>query len=250
MSDSQRSQEYLALARTLIERVEAGDDPGMQETVDELTRLRESELFQEIGQLTRELHEALKSFRVDSRLTDIAASEIPDARERLNHVIEVTSRAAHRTLEAVETSLPLADEVAARAGTLHERWQQFRRRELSADDFRGLSHDIEAFLAAAADNGKTLHNALSEALMAQDYQDITGQIIRRVITLVQEVEDGLVELVRISGARIAEEKPRAADKADERAEQQLSGPAVPGQDDDDVVSGQDDVDDLLSSLGF
>ncbi|WP_435104294.1 protein phosphatase CheZ [Arhodomonas sp. AD133] len=249
MTTDDRSQQYLALARDLIERIEGGDEQGIQETIDELTRLRETELFREIGVLTRELHEALKSFRVDSRLSDIASSEIPDARQRLNHVIDVTESSAHRTLEAIETSLPLVDELRAQGNSLHEQWQRFRRRELSADEFRKLSQEVEGFLALAGSHGEALNHSLSDALMAQDYQDITGQIIRRVMTLVQEVEDGLVGLVRLAGPRMTEEKSKPADKPTEKSQPEVHGPAVPGQD-QDVVSGQDEVDDLLSSLGF
>jgi chemotaxis protein CheZ len=243
-----RNQQYRMLACQLIECVDQGDEAGTASAIDELTKLRELELFRELGALTRDLHEALKSFRVDTRIGEIAETEIPDARERLNHVISVTEQAAHRTLTAVETSLPLVDELGSTAHELAERWQRFRQRELSADEFRELSRDVAAFLQLAEAHGAGLQRSLTDALMAQDYQDITGQIIRRVISLVQEVEDSLVELVRISGARFAEEKPKPADTP----EQDINkghGPAVPGQD-AGVVTGQDEVDDLLSSLGF
>ncbi|HKJ94146.1 MAG TPA: protein phosphatase CheZ, partial [Gammaproteobacteria bacterium] len=216
--------------------------------IDQLTRLRETELFRELGVLTRSLHEALKSFKVDTRLSDIAANEIPDARERLNHVIDMTEKAADRTLTAIETALPLADDVGSQARALGEQWRRFRARDMGVEEFRELSRDLEEFLTLAEGNGAAMNASLSDALMAQDYQDLTGQIIRRVINLVQELEDKLVDLVRISGERMAEEKPAAADK-DGEPDVQGYGPAVPGQD-EDVVSGQDEVDDLLSSLGF
>jgi len=90
--------------------------------------------------------------------------------------------------------------------------------------------------------------------MAQEFQDLTGQILRRVITLVQEVEDNLVELIRLSGGEKAEVEPGAsASKETKNTEDILKGvgPQVPGVGDDGgAVSGQDEVDDLLSSLGF
>lgn len=248
VSEQDRKAEYRTLARQLIERLESDDDSAADETIDRLARLRETELFRELGVLTRSLHEALKSFKVDTRLSDIAVNEIPDARERLNHVIDMTQRAADRTLSAIESTLPLADEVGAQARELGERWRRFRSRDMGVEEFRDLSRDLETFLALAERNGATLQSSLSDALMAQDYQDLTGQIIRRVIHLVQELEDSLVDLVRISGARMAEEKPVPADNPDESGTRGY-GPAVPGQD-QDVVSGQDEVDDLLSSLGF
>lgn len=247
MSRTERKREYLDLARRLVAQIEGGDEGAADHTIEELTHIRETALFRELGSLTRELHEALKSFKVDTRLSDIAANDIPDARERLNHVIDMTEQSAHRTLTAIETSLPLVDEIGARSRHLNEQWQRFRNRDLSADEFRRLSQEVEAFLQLADGHGSTLQRSLSDALMAQDYQDLTGQIIRRVINLVQEVEDGLVELVRISGARMSEETPTAAGAEDDL--RRGRGPAVPGQD-VDVVSGQDEVDDLLSSLGF
>lgn len=248
VSERDRRTEYLTLARELIERLESGDETAADETIDRLTRLRETELFRELGVLTRSLHEALKSFKVDTRLSDIAANEIPDARQRLNHVIDMTEQAADRTLTAIESALPLAEEVGTHGHQLGERWRRFRARDMGVEEFRDLSRDLEAFLALAERHGSALQSSLSDALMAQDYQDLTGQIIRRVINLVQELEDSLVDLVRISGARMAEEKPVAADNPDESGTRGF-GPAVPGQD-EDVVSGQDEVDDLLSSLGF
>ena len=89
--------------------------------------------------------------------------------------------------------------------------------------------------------------------MAQDYQDLTGQIIRRVITLVQDVENSLVELVRITGQRMqpsAVAEVSAEKEKEKEKDIEACGPAVPGVDKGDIVSSQDDVDDLLSSLGF
>lgn len=237
--------ESLGLARRLVEQLEAGESEAAQQTIDALTRIRETELFRELGVLTRDLHEALKSFQVDSRLCEIA-NDIPDARARLSHVIELTERAAHRTLTAIESGLPLADELGHRAQALAERWQRFLRRELCVEEFRNLSQEVEEFFGSAQRHGSQLQACLADALMAQDYQDRTGQIIRRVIALVQEVEDGLVKLVRISGQRVATEWTAEREPDCDR---RGYGPAIPGQS-DDVVHGQDEVDDLLSSLGF
>lgn len=251
-NDDTNLEEYLGLARRLVAQLESKDGAAALQTIDSLTRIRETELFRELGSLTRDLHDALKSFQVDSRLCAIA-NDIPDARERLSHVINLTEQAAHRTLTAIESALPLAEDLGTRARSLAEQWQRFLRRELCVEEFRDLSREVDGFLASVQTHGSQLQASLSDALMAQDYQDLTGQIIRRVIALVQEVEDGLVKLVRISGQRISAQP--SADKDDEAAERiqdsdrRGHGPAIPGQS-DDVVQGQDDVDDLLSSLGF
>jgi len=242
---------YREAAERLMQAVDRGDQGEADAVVDELTHLRETELFQQLGQLTRDLHEAIKSFKLDTRLSDIAATEIPDARERLNYVITMTEQAAHRTLGIIEESMPLTDELRDQSAELAERWRAFRRRELSAEEFRELSRDIDGFLGRARLSASDLHNKLSEALMAQDYQDITGQVIRRVIGLVEEVEENLVQMVALSGKARGEESRKTADKGKENKETDMrgEGPQMPSKG-EDVVKGQDDVDDLLSSLGF
>lgn len=244
--------EYRKAAERLMDCVDAGDTVAAQGVIDDLTHLRETELFRELGTLTRDLHEAIKTFHLDDRLADITSQEIPDARERLNYVITMTDQAAHRTLNVIEDSMPLAQELSTESCRLLEQWQRFRRRELSADEFRRLSREVQGYFEKVRDNGQLMHNKLSEALMAQDYQDLTGQIIRKVIALVEEVEGNLVHLIRISGQRIVEERAGGGvDAAKEReAMMRGQGPSIPGGDAGDVVASQDDVDDLLSSLGF
>ncbi len=247
---------YRRAAESLLQHVEQGDAEAAQGVIDDLTHLRETELFRELGMLTRDLHEAIKAFNYDDRLADITSQEIPDARERLNYVITMTEQAAHRTLTVIEGSAPLAQELAEEGERLGERWQAFRRRELDVEEFRVLSRELDDFLAKVQTNSRYISEQLNEALMAQDYQDLTGQIIRKVIALVEEVESNLVQLVRISGQRLeGEGEQQPAQSASQQAAEaerarRGDGPAMPGRNDDDVVSSQDEVDDLLSSLGF
>lgn len=237
--------DWMVRARALVEQIELGDEDQARRLVDELAQVRETELFQEIGKLTRELHEALNAFCVDGRLTALAQNEIPDAKERLGHVIHLTEEAAHRTLSAVESGMPAAAALGAEARRLSGEWQRFRGREMSAPEFRGLASAIDGFLERTEGDAETLRGRLSEILMAQDFQDLTGQVIRRVIRLVQDLEESLVGLLRVSGDRLgAPPAPRAIETRNG------SGPTVPGVDHGDVVGGQDEVDDLLSSLGF
>ena len=250
MSEKNNYEQFVDPAERLLDHIKAGQLDEAGRMLDDMTKLRETQLFKELGTLTRELHEAIKSFRLDTRLSDIASTEMPDAQERLNYVITMTDQAAHRTLNAIEDSLPVVSEMASGSKTLLDQWQRFRRRELSAEEFRQLSRDVETFLGAADEQTQKLQGNLNDALMAQDYQDLTGQIIRRVINLVQEVEHSLVDLIAISGTRMGDESRKAADTEDENKGSQLEGPQIPGKETDDVVRGQDDVDDLLSSLGF
>ncbi|MFP5344895.1 MAG: protein phosphatase CheZ [Gammaproteobacteria bacterium] len=237
-------QQLLTRARALVQQMETGDMQQAEQLIDEISQLRESGLFQQVGKLTRELHESLNSFRFDERIAELAEQDIPDARQRLNYVISMTEQAAHRTLTSVEAALPLSDDLRDKAGALKDRWQRLLRRELDAQQFKVLSGEVADFLDLAEQNCAMTHQHLSDVLMAQDYQDITGQIIRRVISLVQGVEESLVKLVRISGQRMAPVRVNGAHK------HELEGPQINSHARTDVAANQDDVDNLLSSLGF
>jgi len=237
-------------ARCLVAELEAGNAAAAEHAIDELGRIREQSLFRELGKMTRQLHDSLTSFALDSRMQSLAESDIPDAKARLNHVITMTEDSANRTLTAVESTLPIAEQLQNSANDLHEQWERFRNKDMNVDEFRSMSKEIDAFLSVTRDNAGRIHGNLSEVMMAQGFQDLTGQIIRRVINLVQEVEDNLVELIRLSGSVETE----AGDKATAQQKNELMqgvGPQVPGVGDTSgSVSGQDEVDDLLSSLGF
>ena len=233
--------ERLQQARALVIALEAGNETEASQILEGLTNRQGNELFLELGRLTRELHEAINDFVNDSRIADLAEREMPDASERLNYVISMTERSTHTSLNAVEASLPLANELGCKADALFSDWTRFRERQLPIEEFRVLSHELGDFLQTVTGHAGQLHSKLSEVLMAQDFQDLTGQIIRQVIKLIHDVESKLVQLVRISGSQLPEKKKEPS---------KLEGPVIPGVDQGDVLGGQDDVDDLLSSLGF
>jgi chemotaxis protein CheZ len=243
-----KKDEKLELARDLVTRLETGQEDAALTLIAQLAGFRDSMLFQEVGRLTRELHEAINGFLADSNLADIAKTEMPNAAERLAHVISMTEEAANTTLAAVEDAMPLAETLQSDSQHLSSSWDRFKARKMDVSDFRSMSRELEVFLHDTQANANALNSKLSEVLMAQGYQDLTGQIIRKVIDLVRDVEGKLVELIRLSGARQSAEKPamEAAGGPDIKAE----GPLIPGIDKADAVHGQDEVDDLLSSLGF
>lgn len=237
----------LAQARALVTYLEAGDDAAADTLIQELSAFQESVLFQELGRITRELHQAINGCLLDARLQEIVNHEIPDAAERLRYVITMTEQAANTTLNAVEASAPMVAALQGRANRLAGEWRRFQQRQLRVEDFRQVVRDLEDFLDAVQGDGAQLQERLSEVLMAQGFQDLTGQIIRRVINLVHDVEEKLVQLIRISSPRVT---GLVSIPQTSQAEWMLSGPVVPGVDKVDVVQGQDEVDDLLSSLGF
>ena len=245
------NQQRLEKARALVASLEAGNEGEADHLIDSLTLgSGKDELFIEVGRLTRELHEAINGFLLDARINDMTNVEIPDAKERLKYVITMTQQSADRTLTAVENSLPLVEVMEKRSAELAEDWNKLRMRMLNKEEFKGLSDALADFLNSAHEDAKSLHISLSEVLMAQDFQDLTGQIIKQVITLVEEVEGNLVELIRITGDRFVGEQKEEEKEAEKEKDIRAEGPQVPGVGSKDVVSGQDDVDDLLSSLGF
>jgi chemotaxis protein CheZ len=234
----------LALARDLVAALEQGDEATADGLLDEIAGLRETQLFRDVGRLTRQLHDTMSNFTVDPRIASLTVNEIPDAKERLRYVISMTEQAANQTLNAVESMLPISDDLNDQVSTLSEKWGRFLDREMPYDEFKSMSQEIALHFKEAKVSLDQVKTGLNDILMAQGFQDITGQVIRRVIDLVQELESGMVEVIKISGAKHS--------PARNKVEPELPGPVVPGVDDkkNDVVNDQDDVDDLLSSLGF
>jgi chemotaxis protein CheZ len=243
-ANSDLTEKYGQAVAALTESMHAGNQAAFAAALGKLTTTGDSALRTDLRELTENLHLALDRFSVDSRLADLAEKEVPDARHRLEHVLKLTDEAAHTTLDLVERSGPLAERTGARAAEILPLWQQFRDRNLAHKDFQILFAAIDAFLPAARADSEEVRKNLAEVLMAQGYQDTSGQIIRGVMQLVTEIESALVGLMGLSTADPA----RVASPA--TASSRGHGPVVPGVDHGKVVSGQQDVDALLSGLGM
>lgn len=230
------------LVAALGEALKSGDEAALLAGLDGLVRHREQALFEQLRRLTSDLQAALERFSVDSRLVDLAEKEVPDAHHRLAHVLELTDQAAHRTMDLVERCGPLAERTARAVTELREPWQLFRERRIEPAQFRLLISRLDAFLLEAGGDMEAVRANLSEVLLAQGYQDLSGQIIRSVMTLVTELEAALVNLVRLSRNEHASTPLQDAQRG--------CGPAVPGIDAGPAVADQQDVDALLSGLGM
>ncbi|PKM11708.1 MAG: chemotaxis protein CheZ [Gammaproteobacteria bacterium HGW-Gammaproteobacteria-3] len=234
----------LKLTKQLLAALEQGDEPGVDKLLDELAAIRETQLFHEVGRLTRQLHDAMRNFTLDARISELAEHDIPDAKERLNYVISMTEQSANQTLTAVEDLLPVAQTLNQQSRKLAGNWERFLVRKMPYEEFKGMSHEITSYFNESRDSLEMMQKGLNDILMAQGFQDITGQIIRRVIALVEDLEASMVGLIRLSGTKSGATKTVPVPD--------LPGPVVPGVDDaaGDVAGSQDEVDDLLSSLGF
>lgn len=240
------SDDSLARARDLIASMERGDELGAKDVIDDLARIRESVLYQEMGKLTRELHDAITAFGMDEKISQLAEMEIPNARERLRHVITMTDEAANRTLTAVEESMPICEKMESRSKNLCSDWQRFKKRDMNLSEFRELAKKLDGYFDVNTSDAGKLRDSLTSVLMAQDFQDLTSQIIKKVIKLVEEVENNLIGLIKLTGGHDSETTRNHVTQVEEK----LAGPVVPGVNDRGAVSGQDEVDQLLSSLGF
>ncbi len=237
----------LEQAKMLVEYIETDQQDKADELIAEIQNPINTELFAEIGKLTRQLHDSLNNFNIDSRLTDLATAEIPDAKERLNFVIKSTEDAANKTMDAVESIFPVVDSIQKRITNVMPLWQKLTHNELDVEEFKALCVDIDVLLKTTETDTGKIHSLMTDVLMAQDFQDLTGQVIRKVIDLVREVEDSLINMLTAFGISSEQEKSNYQTKVGENL---VEGPIMNSESRTDVVSDQDDVDDLLSSLGF
>ncbi|NQY35383.1 MAG: protein phosphatase CheZ [Alteromonadaceae bacterium] len=237
----------LEQAKLLVKYLESDQQDKADELVAEIQNPINSNLFVEIGKLTRQLHDSLMNFQLDSRLNDLANADIPDAKERLNYVIEQTEKAANKTMDAVEAVFPVVDKIQKQVKAVDPLWNKLMHNQLELDEFKSLCIDIDDLLKTTNKETDIMRVLMTDVLMAQDFQDLTGQVIRKVIELVHEVEESLINMLTVFGMSTAEVKGTITPKVGDNL---VEGPIVNKEARDDVVVDQDDVDDLLSSLGF
>ena len=236
----------LEQAQQLVVLLEQGQQQQANTLVQTLVEEHHAPMYEEVGKMTRQLHDSLVSFRQDSRWNDLAKTDIPDARDSLSYVIDKTEAAANRTMDAVEITLPIAEQLQQTLLSLHPQWQRLMAGQIALTEFKQLCHDINALLLQVDQDSSLLREHLTDILMAQDFQDLTGQVIRRVITLVHEVEQRMLDILQSFGIEQAPLFSSETLPSTITAE----GPIINPQQRKDAVSSQDDVDDLLSSLGF
>lgn len=240
-------------AKELISRLENNDVAGAVGLIHDLQKVRDENLYQEIGRLTRALHDSIKNFKLDSNVQG-AGSEIDEAQEGLAYVVDMTAKAANKTMDMVDAALPISESISTQATDLNLEWQRFLRKELAPSEFRELTKRITLFLDNTQSSTKKLNGNLNDILLAQDFQDLTGQVIQKITAMVTDVEARLVNLVAMAGhvdqMTGINHGNIEADNDVELDPNKGVGPQINAEEDENVASNQDDVDDLLSSLGF
>lgn len=195
-------------------------------------------VFNEIGHMTRALHDSLRELGYDKNLQK-AASDIPDARDRLNYIASMTQAAAERVLNATEAAQPIVDRIESGAKNLAGEWQKLFDNKLDENQFKQLAMNTHAYLLELPRQTRQTSAHLTEIMMAQDFQDLTGQVIKKVMDVTQNLEQQLLALL-----------VHHAPPSVQLDSSLLNGPVINAAGRTDVVTSQAQVDDLLESLGF
>ncbi|MFC0267333.1 protein phosphatase CheZ [Kushneria aurantia] len=204
-----------------------------------------TDLIARIGQLTRSLRDNMRELGLDKEV-EKAAQAIPDSRDRLGYIASMTEQAAERSLNASEAAQPIQENIEKQAGELAGRWDQWFDQPLEDQQARDLVADTRAYLEWIPEQTRATQSQLMEVMMAQDFQDLTGQVIKKMMDMIHEIESELIQvLIESTPTENMRERVRVKNKSDEL----LNGPQVK-KDAPDVVTDQGQVDDLLDSLGF
>jgi len=195
-------------------------------------------MFSHIGHMTRKLHDTLRELGLDKSLEQ-AASQIPDARDRLAYISTMTEQAAERTLNALDIAKPLQDRISTDSRLLSGQWDQLLANQLSVDEFKVLVGKTREHLVQTEKESDEVGTQMMEIMMAQDFQDLTGQVIKKILSMTKEMEQHLLDFLLMFS-------PQGVKHEDTL----LNGPVINAEGRTDIVTNQAQVDDLLESLGF
>jgi chemotaxis protein CheZ len=195
-------------------------------------------MFERLGGIVRLLHDSLRELGYDKALTE-ASSQINDAQDRLEYVATLTEQAANKVLNTLDEGMPEQDTLSKKSKDMETRWADLFAGKLSLDQFKQLAGDSQQFAIAVSAATEAEKARLLEIMMAQDFQDITGQLIKKVVNITKTVESELATLLRDNAP------PAVKEKIAQKEVSLMSGPSAPT-----VALNQDSVDDLLADLGF
>ena len=230
-------------AATTAETAPADTAPPAAADGESADNLSDKPMYERLGGIVRMLHDSLRELGYDRSLSDVA-SQINDAKGRLEYVATLTEQAANKVLNAIDEGMPQQESLARSAKDIGSRWEALYAGTLGIEEFKQLAGDSRAFAASVADGAETEKARLLEIMMAQDFQDITGQLIKKIVTITHTAERELAQLLRdnappelLAAAQI--------EPVEQEPAELMQGPSTPG-----VAMAQDDVDNLLDSLGF
>ncbi len=221
--------------------------PGTATTADasrqeEHENLADKPMYERLGGIVRLLHDSLRELGYDRSLSDVA-SQITDAKSRLEYVATLTEQAANKVLNAIDEGMPLQDRLTKQAKDIGGRWQALYAGTLGIEEFKLLAGDSRDFATTVEQATEAEKARLLDIMMAQDFQDITGQLIKRIVTITHTAERELAQLLRDNAP--PELLAAALAEPAKEPEELMQGPSMPS-----AALAQDDVDGLLDSLGF
>jgi chemotaxis protein CheZ len=203
--------------------------------------LADKPMFERLGSIVRLLHDSLRELGYDRSLSNVA-TQITDAQDRLEYIATLTEQAATRVLNEIDGSMPEQDTLSKNAKGMESRWAQLFEGKLGIEEFKTLAGDSKEFAASVAVAAETQKARLLEIMMAQDFQDITGQLIKKIVAITHTAESELAQLLRDNAPP---EMKAAMAAAETKPVELMQGPSVPT-----AAMEQDDVDSLLADLGF
>jgi chemotaxis protein CheZ len=191
-------------------------------------------MYERLGSIVRLLHDSLRELGYDKSLAE-ANSQISETKDRLEHIAALTEQSAVKVLNTLEEAMPAQEALIKHGREMEERWAQLFAGKIGIEEFKALAADSRAFAGNVVATGEQEKARLLEIMMAQDFQDLTGQLIKKVIGVTKGIEQDLAQLLL----------DNAPAEVKEKHVELMAGPAAPG-----VALVQGDVDDLLADLGF
>lgn len=215
--------------------------PSADNTAEATADQSDKPMFERLGGIVRLLHDSLRELGYDRSLSDVA-SQITDAQGRLEYIATLTEQAANKVLNAIDVGMPEQDDLSKKAKDMETRWALLFDGKLSIEEFKALAGDSQQFAAIVASSTETEKARLLEIMMAQDFQDLTGQLIKKIVSITRTAENELAQLLRDNAPP---ETKAAMAAAEAKPVELMQGPSIPVN-----AMVQDDVDSLLADLGF
>lgn len=191
-------------------------------------------IFNRLGSLMRTMHDSMRELGYDRSLSEVS-NQISDAQGRLEYVATLTENAANKVLNATDEAIPEQDALAKNAKNIEDRWQELFEGNMSVDNFKILASDSQSFAREVIKATDAEKARLLDMMMAQDFQDLTGQLIKKVLAITKTVETELAQIL-LDNAPV---------EAKAKVIELMEGPSTPS-----TALEQDEVDNLLDSLGF
>lgn len=240
ISDKKQIQGFAEKLMHLLEDMESLDSESLEKAIKNFEKKR-NPVFDEIGKVLRRFHDELSLIRdkIPENIGKISNYDVADMTEKLQHIITMTDKAANTTLDLTEE---LMDEISKQDDFFKNKIDQIDNllTQEHSKEIQDILQETKTGLEEQSANSLSIQDKLTQILLAQDYQDLTSQVIQKILKLIQTLEEDLISLIRKFGIPT----PTIEEKKEEDL---LKGPLTENHAE---KSSQDDVNDLLSQFGF